>query len=333
MINKSFFWARMSPRFVRYLIRLGLRYAHYLIITTLKLEAQKMRFINREGKEEYNFALPNRVDKSGVAAIMRAKNEEDKIAYALGSIYDVFDQIVVVDNGSTDRTLDIVKEFKKRFDAVNKIDIQYYPFKLARCGPEHDATPEDSLHSIVYFTNYAMSFCKVRCLFRFDADMVLCQEKREKFAEFIKKAGNKLRCRWLIPGQTLYRTLDGTFARNSDELSGETRLFPCSYHNRFIKFFAFEVLYSPLPKRVYPHVVFYELKFASADEFTHWSSDFKRERHLGEDRFRAGTRNRLMWDNLKKLQEGRELSEEHETLSKTFLDDQLELKVKPSLNV
>ncbi|MGH8601862.1 MAG: glycosyltransferase [Gammaproteobacteria bacterium] len=277
-----------------------------------------MRFTNREGRKDYDFTLPNRMHKNGVAAIIRARNEEDKIAFALGSVYDLFDQIIVVNNASSDRTVDIVKEFKKRFDDTNKIEIHDYPFKLAPCGPEHKNTPEDSLHSIVYITNYAMSFCRVRCVFRYDADMLVCREGRDKFTAFIKKAGANLRCRWLVPGQTLYRRLDGTLitSSNLDEIGGESRLFPFSYHNRFIKHPAFEVLYSPLPRRVYPRVAFFDLKFASADEFSHWSTE------------RMPTaRSKLIWKNFSNLIEGKQLGKEYEILPATFLDDQVQYRL------
>ena len=95
----------------------------------------------------------------GVSAVLRIKNEEDKIYYSLGSILAIFDEIVVVDNGSQDRTPEIVRTFKQRYDSTNKIRFYSYPFKLARCGPENAISPEDSVHSLCYYYNWSLSKC------------------------------------------------------------------------------------------------------------------------------------------------------------------------------
>ncbi len=43
--------------------------------------------------------------------MLRVKNEEVSIAACLQSIYELFDEIVLIDNGSSDRTLEIAQEF------------------------------------------------------------------------------------------------------------------------------------------------------------------------------------------------------------------------------
>ncbi|MBC7239947.1 MAG: glycosyltransferase, partial [Chloroflexi bacterium] len=40
-------------------------------------------------------------------------NEEEFLPYSIRSIYNVVDEIVVVDNGSTDRTLEVARSFAK----------------------------------------------------------------------------------------------------------------------------------------------------------------------------------------------------------------------------
>ena len=42
---------------------------------------------------------------------MIVKNEEDNLSHCLESVRDIFDEIVVVDTGSTDRTIEIARSF------------------------------------------------------------------------------------------------------------------------------------------------------------------------------------------------------------------------------
>ena len=102
---------------------------------------RELAFANTEGFSNFDFVLRATGKKPGVSAVLRIKNEEDKIYYSLGSILAIFDEIVVVDNGSQDRTPEIVRTFKQRYDSTNKIRFYSYPFKLARCGPENTDFP------------------------------------------------------------------------------------------------------------------------------------------------------------------------------------------------
>ena len=102
-----------------------------------RMIVRKQEFTNRECFVNFDFSLMANRKPRGVSGMVRVKNEESKIYYCLSSIYDVFDEIVLVDNASTDRTLDIAREFKNEKDKAGKIKIYFYPFKLARCGDEH----------------------------------------------------------------------------------------------------------------------------------------------------------------------------------------------------
>jgi glycosyltransferase involved in cell wall biosynthesis len=48
--------------------------------------------------------------KIPVSAFIICKNEEDRISYAIKSVIDLVDEVVLVDSGSTDKTLEIVKK-------------------------------------------------------------------------------------------------------------------------------------------------------------------------------------------------------------------------------
>ena len=47
-----------------------------------------------------------------ISAGMMVKNEEARLADALGSVLDIADEVVIVDTGSTDRTIEIIESFR-----------------------------------------------------------------------------------------------------------------------------------------------------------------------------------------------------------------------------
>ena len=49
--------------------------------------------------------------KLPLSVFIVAKNEEERIGYTLDSVKDIADEIIVIDSGSEDKTLDIAKKF------------------------------------------------------------------------------------------------------------------------------------------------------------------------------------------------------------------------------
>ncbi len=95
-----------------------------------------------------------------LSAAVIVKNEEENLPRLLKSISDKFDEIVVVDTGSTDKTVEIAKSFgaKVYFKEWNG-------FSDAR--------------------NYASSKCKGEWIWHFDADFELEDEEFEKFKNYL----------------------------------------------------------------------------------------------------------------------------------------------------
>ena len=206
-------------------------------------------FTNRECLRNFNFRLTTNAKREGVSAMVRVRDEESKIYYALKSIYDIFDEIVLVDNASTDRTLNIARKFKAEEDQADKIKLYSYPFKLARCGDEHHDTPEDSIYSIAYYTNWALSQCSRRYICKWDGDMVLRKEVRESFKRFLGQIQTGRKCGWVIYGQTIYRDAQRQYYLANGEINGEIEIFPNRMSTRFRKVDVFELLSSNPPLR------------------------------------------------------------------------------------
>lgn len=277
-----------------------------------------MEFRNREGNEAYAFSLPRRNRASGTSAFVRAKDEASKIEYCLRSILPVFDEIHVIDNGSRDDTTEIVRRLQRSGDGGAKIRLHSYPFALGRFGPEHDGTPADSLHSLVYFTNWALSRCTRRYACKWDADMVLGRERRDAFAGLIAGLDRGWPAAWSLAGQTVYRTPDGSFLAPRGEVNREVRIAPCGYPARFHKQEHWEQLIRPrwLRTHHFAPVCFHELKFLDEEEFDHWSTtEF------------PSPRKRREWETFQRLRDGGAGGADTgavRCLPATFLDDQLD---------
>ncbi|WP_419939170.1 hypothetical protein [Candidatus Palauibacter sp.] len=273
----------------------------------------RMEFRNGEGNEEYAFSLPRRNRAPGTSAFVRARDEGTKIEYCLRSILPVFDEIHVIDNGSRDETAGIVRRVQRSADGGAKVRLHSYPFALGRFGPEHDRTPHDSVHSLVYFTNWALSRCTRRYACKWDADMVLAREQRGAFAGLLAQLGGGWPAAWSLAGRTVYRTPNGSFLAPRGEVNREVRIAPCGYPVRFHKRQHWEQLIRPrwLRTHHFAPVCFYELKFLEEGEFDHWSTtEF------------PSPRKRREWASFQRLREGRADGAVH-SLPATFLDDQI----------
>jgi len=268
---------------------------------------------NRERLAEFDFEL-RRAERAGVSALVRIRNEASKIEACLRSILPSFDEVVVVDNASSDATLALVRALKEDVDRDHKIRILSYPFRLARFGPEHDRVADDSVHSAVYFSNWALSHCGRRTVCKWDGDMVLLASAREAFAGLMARVtGHRFEC-WSLAGQTIYRDQRGDYWEAIGEVNREVEVFPHGWGCRFKKRRHWEGLTRPslLPRRDLDPVAFAELKFSDEDEFAHWSTTAF-----------PSPRKRREWENFLAVKEGRIDPTRFRALSRTFPEDQL----------
>lgn len=89
----------------------------------------------------------------GISAYMRVKNEEDWIEPSILSVKDAVDEVIVVDNGSTDRTLDILARLQQSLGAKLRLYSQ----------PHLDH---------VALSNFALAQTRYRWALRWDGDFV-----------------------------------------------------------------------------------------------------------------------------------------------------------------
>ncbi len=108
-----------------------------------------------------------------ISLCMIVKNEEHNIGRCLSSVKDLFDEIVIVDTGSTDRTKEIVAQYTDKiydFEWIND-------FAAAR--------------------NFAFSKGTKDYLMWLDADDIIKDSNKEKFLNVKKFLGETPECQWV----------------------------------------------------------------------------------------------------------------------------------------
>lgn len=103
--------------------------------------------------------------KEGISAMMRLKNDEKWIKYAILSIADDVDEIIVTLQNSTDKTEEIIRDLE-----INKIKIYHYPFDSYPNQPNYAAFPADSVYNRAYFYNWSLSKTNYSWVWKWDGD-------------------------------------------------------------------------------------------------------------------------------------------------------------------
>jgi Sulfotransferase family len=212
----------------------------------------------------------------GFTAVVRAKNEAEALPWVLPPLFRAAEQVVLVDNGSTDGTADVARSVAANAGADDRLEVHSYPFSVARCGEEHLVTPADSVHSLVYFYNWSFSHVRTSYVLKWDADMVLTDAAAAVLRDLAwQLEGDQAVIK--IPRYPLYVVDD----RHAFLDIGMSNCEPWAWPNRpgfsFVKAMEWE---QPLWPTVVATIVLpdwscVELKRLDADEFAHWShTDF-----------------------------------------------------------
>ena len=205
--------------------------------------AKQSCLANIENISEFNIRTSDLPKKNhGISAMLRVKNEAINIKKVIESCLLVFDEVVVIDNNSSDQTVEIVESFKNKIsaDQASKIKIFHYPFDVKKCGQENFDCHENSVHSLAYFYNYAMSKCSFSHIFKWDGDMILLDSMVKCFVDFklhyFKNANDEdLVIHGAPKGVTIYKGFNGRYYYQPNVFEQEVRLFPNTSSNFFVK--------------------------------------------------------------------------------------------------
>ena len=218
----------------------------------------------------------------GISAMIRIKNEEDTIYNVLNSIKNCFDEIVVIDNNSSDNTLSEINRATKNFPQLkSKLKLHHYKFDIARCGIDNFKEDQSSPNSLASFYNYSLKKCSFSKVCKWDGDMLLPSSMEKSFQDFIQKistttpSSEESTVYGVMKGLTVYKGSDSKFYCRRSKFEKEARIFENIPGVFFVKEILWEQLFSlhSIDRIISEDLTFVEFKDTNVNEFAHWSVD------------------------------------------------------------
>ena len=211
--------------------------------------------------------------KNGVSLIIRAKNEEKNIKVCIKSVIDLVDEIIFVNNNSTDNTLKLINEYALIYP---KIKVYNYFINVNKAGTDHiKALKNNDKNTLGQFYNWCLSKSTMKNIIKWDADFICI---RNNFKQMLKNHDiinkNEHYALWFT-GYTLFINQQNCYV-NLYSYYDEFRLF--SYENDY-KWHDGELCEYNVPylescksKYYFKAPIFYEIKRTDEDEFSSRSS-------------------------------------------------------------
>ncbi len=167
--------------------------------------------------------LPDDALRDGLAAIIRAKNEAANVEACLRGICPLVDEVIFVDNASTDGTFTIAKKLQREFF---NLKVYSYPFDVPRAGAEHAAeVAAGGTNTLGHFYNWCLSKCTCRNFMKWDADYLVIPENfREMLVRWDLRTRGDNVCVW-FSGLEVFFDDHGNHWVDTESKHSEFRLF------------------------------------------------------------------------------------------------------------
>lgn len=233
------------------------------------------------------YALAGRPPKK-ISAVMRIKNEEEFLERSINSIIDLVDELVFIDNCSTDRSAEIIADFCSRYP--KKAKAFYYPHKIARYGEEMlklGATKEGrkSPSFLPNYYNWSTAQCAGPYILKWDGDTIATDALAPVLERF-RQSRMQILCHTginLHADRTCYIA-----GRPLEDM--EPRLFYklFSTHNHYKEYC--ETFWSPYAWHYpaycefEPEPLYFHMKFCKTDKFSNMSNDLQKKEEAASGR-------------------------------------------------
>lgn len=230
---------------------------------------------NLEGLEEYDVRWPRdfQAQKPGLTSVLRVKNEARSLPWVLPGLFRSVQAVVLVDNQSTDGTPDVARRVAQECGAADRLVVTEYPFQVSRCGAEHLATPEASVHNLAYFYNWSFAHVETSYSMKWDGDMVLTKEGEDTFADLAWML-ESVEAVISMPRHPLLIESDRVAYLDVYMTNIEEYVFPMGGDYRHVKAYEWEMRMVPPTAQRFrlPQGLCVELKYLDGNEFDHWDS-------------------------------------------------------------
>ena len=152
---------------------------------------------NIEWIKEYNIPIKRFYEKKPewISGVARLKNAEHFLELCMESHLPFLDELILVDNQSTDNTKKICKNLEKKYP--NKIKFFEYPYPVLPPSDNNKDMPTNSIHSLAYYYNWCFSKAKYNHVMKVDDDNFLIAEKFQKIREQSLNSKKFNTYRWL----------------------------------------------------------------------------------------------------------------------------------------
>ncbi len=202
----------------------------------------------------------------------------------LPPLFEAVQHVVVVDNQSDDGTPDVARRVAEESGAAERLTVTAYPFDVSRCGAEHLATPEASVHNLAYFYNWSFAHVDTAYSMKWDGDMVLTREGIETYAELSWQL-ESVEAVIAMPRHPLFVESDRVAYLDVYMINIEEYVFPMGEAYRHVKAYEWEMRMVPRQARRVrlPEGLCVELKYLDSDEFDHWVGAGRVRRHPAHD--------------------------------------------------